>query len=855
MGKRKDRRAMGASRRFKLDLFADPSDLSLQEGARDNLNHGGETGVPDSPTSGEKENPLSLLSQYTDEDSDEDEMERPSDRTMAGSVPNGQITENTVETDKAGNSLQEIAPATIKDLKHGDDQIENVSKEVEATVTEQLATENQITQSSSCEPVMQTISDAGGDWKMVMHAETNQCYYWNTLTGETSWEVPAGLVLTVPNDVAASDNATCTEAGRGVSELVEPGSLPLECQMSGFEDTGLPAKSYPVATEEDKGVNGGTTFSEDFDPDKLVKYGEDLLERLKLLDGSSTQIDKIKEEIEIRTSDCKELKPYGMSLFPFWLHTQSKLSCLETNIKNAEVSLSKSSPDSTEEEVEKETYATLSSFGTSNQKPENGEERENEEMEMEIGHGENGKENEEQEVGKEQDDNGKEKVEKEMEREQEKEKEKEEVREEETILPIEDVEMEIDEENIVTDVTNTKNELPLTSLEEGEVPPPPLPLPDDWAPPPPPPEDEPVPPPPEDEVVPPPPPEEPSVSYSVAEAIPPYQNYMAVPSYDYSAANGYTQPHYYQAYYTASAQLSAPVSGAVAQAVTANGMVEPAVYNYAVPAGQRAAEIPNKPECSLSVYPPGSYVGTANEILVSSASQAVGSVHVSGNSLVSRSSDAASSAVVSSIGASSAAATSAAASLVAIPSGAATSSAVPPAVSKDQPKAVVKSKKRSIAVASTLRSNKKVASLVNKWNAAKEELHGDDDDEPESAYEALERKRQKAIESWRLHQLTSGEAQDNANFVPLGGDWRERVKRKRANKETKMKDLTETSPDATTAATTVIENEKLKGQEQLDLGQLSIGLPSGWQAYWDESSKQVYYGNASTSETSWVRPI
>lgn len=34
---------------------------------------------------------MSLLSQYTDEDSDEDEMERPSDGTMAGSVPNGQV--------------------------------------------------------------------------------------------------------------------------------------------------------------------------------------------------------------------------------------------------------------------------------------------------------------------------------------------------------------------------------------------------------------------------------------------------------------------------------------------------------------------------------------------------------------------------------------------------------------------------------------------------------------------------------------------------------------------------------------------------------------------------------------------
>lgn len=44
-----------------------------------------------------------------------------------------------------------------------------------------------------------------------------------------------------------------------------------------------------------------------------------------------------------------------------------------------------------------------------------------------------------------------------------------------------------------------------------------------------------------------------------------------------------------------------------------------------------------------------------------------------------------------------------------------------------------------------------------------------------------------------------------------------------------MKDVPETSSDATTAATTVIENEKLKGQQQPDLGQLSIGLSSGWQ--------------------------
>lgn len=43
-------------------------------------------------------------------------------------------------------------------------------------------------------------------------------------------------------------------------------------------------------------------------------------------------------------------------------------------------------------------------------------------------------------------------------------------------------------------------------------------------------------------------------------------------------------------------------------------------------------------------------------------------------------------------------------------------------------------------------------------------------------------------------------------------------------------------------------------QKQPDLNEVTRGLPSGWQAYWDESSKQVYYGNSVTSETTWIRP-
>ncbi|EXB97662.1 Formin-binding protein 4 [Morus notabilis] len=165
-------------------------------------------------------------------------------------------------------------------------------------------------------------------------------------------------------------------------------------------------------------------------------------------------------------------------------------------------------------------------------------------------------------------------------------------------------------------------------------------------------------------------------------------------------------------------------------------------------------------------------------------------------------------------------------------------------VTKAQSK-VARTKKRTVAVASSLRSSKKVSSLVNKWKAAKEELL-EDEEEPKNAYEMLERKRQREIEEWHAQQIASGEAKDNANFQPLGGDWRERVKRRRAQQ---AREAARTSPEAHND-----ENQEQQHQQQPNLAELSKDLPSGWQAYWDESSKQVYYGNVVTSETTWTRP-
>eukprot|EP00252_Welwitschia_mirabilis_P012521 TRINITY_DN2761_c0_g1_i7.p1 TRINITY_DN2761_c0_g1~~TRINITY_DN2761_c0_g1_i7.p1 ORF type:complete len:980 (+),score=279.61 TRINITY_DN2761_c0_g1_i7:376-2940(+) len=167
------------------------------------------------------------------------------------------------------------------------------------------------------------------------------------------------------------------------------------------------------------------------------------------------------------------------------------------------------------------------------------------------------------------------------------------------------------------------------------------------------------------------------------------------------------------------------------------------------------------------------------------------------------------------------------------------------ATQKNQNK-VVRSKKRSVAGASTLRSNKKVSSLVDKWKAAKEELHGSDsEDEDMSAVQYLEKKRQREIEEWRMQQIASGEAKDNANFQPLGGDWREKVKRK---------ELEAAASDNQSQTSLDISVSKGSESKKPDLAELSKGLPAGWQAFWDESSGDVYYGNLTTSETTWDRP-
>eukprot|EP00850_Spirogloea_muscicola_P021361 SM000246S08204 [mRNA] locus=s246:179826:184215:+ [translate_table: standard] len=157
----------------------------------------------------------------------------------------------------------------------------------------------------------------------------------------------------------------------------------------------------------------------------------------------------------------------------------------------------------------------------------------------------------------------------------------------------------------------------------------------------------------------------------------------------------------------------------------------------------------------------------------------------------------------------------------------------------------------------SLQSNKRVSSLLNKWKAAKEELQESDQEEQDTV-EAREIKRLKELEEWRRQQLASGGALENANFQPVAGDWRERVqKAKRAAAKASIKDAsTKDSPSAAkdTAATTPPPSVAVESSRKETLQELSKGLPSGWQAFFDQASGDVYYGNLTTKATSWERP-
>ncbi|CAJ1963822.1 unnamed protein product [Sphenostylis stenocarpa] len=927
MGKRKERRLAAlsnAGRRVKLDLFAEPS--GELGGSTLHGDAGGDTdsqhrdGLPNSPSSSgqQPQNPLLLLGQYSDDEGDDGSSEGLNHANVQSPMLNeevkGELEEGSKDLDigvstdivPQNNGQQNaMQNSTSLDVGYGE---RSESGGVSGNLENGMVSKDQIYASDSFDEGV--VTDVGLGWKMVMHEESQSYYYWNTETGETSWEVPQVLAhadqlanKSIPhasvNEKAEGDavgdssnvlstmmqdtpaaftiNTSLEATMPSHKELYGHGSQmnggSVECrnqnQASDVNGNELTRDDGHMSLSDDEHHSSVSKISGekqevDIDfPSRLVKQCESLLKRLESLKKSKENLqgqDFLSNyivEIEIRLSDIRCLASYGSSLLPFWVHSDTKIKLLESLINEDLLETGKSSHD----EVEDKHVPVTEELG---------EQLNDMVHDSEVDHDMNkgslltsdissGSQVEASAVVVEDINNkfftngqyvalssspgshmetGVEinsKVEAII-------NPQEPIHKQGYITGEDfdmDVDMEVEDMNssdntIVTDVPVAKDSVQIDQvvqlnppidyhsvlLEEGEfvVPPPPD---DEWIPPPPPDNEHiPPPPPPDDDQVPPPPGDPLAPSYSI------------LPSY---AETG--QPLSYAQYTLSYPGVAVEYYGQTAAEVPSSNIygqvpMPPAhiYYNSAVPNMysenpqvminpidtvtyydvQDGADSKSIPAININ----GSGVGGANWVS-SDAPSTSSSIHApatvsvdEGVSLPPATSESAAEYNASSLG------------------------------SKAQTK-VVRSRKRAVAVGSSLKSNKKVSSLVDKWKAAKEEML-EEEEEPDSVFEVLERKRQREIEEWRAKQIASGEAKDNANFQPLGGDWREKVKRKRAQ--------------AAKESVGKPQDSIQQNQQHPDLSELAKGLPSNWQAYWDDSTKQIYYGNAITSETTWTRP-
>ncbi|GLT83746.1 hypothetical protein SLE2022_020180 [Rubroshorea leprosula] len=808
-----------------------------------------------------------LLGQYSDDELDDETDKRLEDGIMENSMADhadqvkGPLSEVDAGERQACNLFNQLDQERDSITLNGPRNLEGIgTRETDNYVSSDSDKEKD----SSKTPIpgtseVQIIGDVGSGWRITNQSASDQ----KAPAIDYTEIVPAGpLDCKLNSGIQLDDSSTAvTIKGSMADNLIVESGPQLDAHDDGYKAEALKDRNWvpdfnQIESQSDfNAVNsqiasGNSVGSENYahaalaseEQNKgidisahLVKQGECLLERMKSLKVSEENlqgqswVSNYILEVEIRLSDIKSLLSHGSSILPFWVHSKWQLKWMEDAINDKIYQFAKSvamdetdeAPISFGEKLKSDQSLGIDSEADGNGRNANSSTPHIFPVSTHASAVRAVKLDSNDDTNK----NGS--------------------------YAGEDVDMDVDMEvedlipaskTVPEDVPSTRNPASLrVSLEQyppaedsGVAPPP-----EDWIPPPPPDNDQVPPPPPDDEQVspPPPPPDEHPESH------PPPPSYMES-GQPVSCTEQYNISYPNSAYqYYGHGVTEVPVSNLYGL-VDGSQVVVPQVYYEAVPNGYSEVVLPvmvnpadpaifyglqgqQVPSLLADSTAESSHLHSKSDPMTYStvASNDSGSIVAAAKGVTAKKdvSTVGEMTEIVSVGVSSSSATIEAPATISEKESVSAATCFS-TTSKLQSKAL-RSKKRTVAVGSSLRSSKKVSILVDKWKAAKEELNEVEEDEPANAYEILEMKRQQEIEEWRAQQIASGEAKDNANFQPLGGDWREKVKRRRAEK---AKEFAETSA------------EVLPEGNQADLAELSKNLPSGWQAYWDETSKQVY---------------
>ncbi|KAK1316226.1 hypothetical protein QJS10_CPA05g01994 [Acorus calamus] len=367
------------------------------------------------------ENPLLLLGQYSDDELDEEtnESQKCDERESSPDDQNGDEN-NSLHAKNEEDRSNEPRNNVSSDVKQENGEVD-AKKHVNANVIGVSDLTSVTTPCSQADATTQVcVSDSSGiqiagdladGWKIVMLEENGSYYYWNTVTGETSWEVPVIMTQgTDTSDALVHENYS-TANGNGSTHMITESDEKNNVVLNAGEDEGHECQNQEILNSVESSnqtvAKGGSTevcvlydqaaersrliasqqssssamelkgmeatgkdpfiptsgenkgeSNENLETAQLVDYSESLLKRLQSLarSGCCTRgqdwTSKCITEVEIRLADCTTLSPYGSSLLPFWCHIETQLKQLEVIIIEEEASLVLKSKDPTKVENE-----------------------------------------------------------------------------------------------------------------------------------------------------------------------------------------------------------------------------------------------------------------------------------------------------------------------------------------------------------------------------------------------------------------------------------------------------------------------------------------------------------------------